>query len=323
MERVRDEIEWDAVIVGGGAAGLSAAMMLGRARRRVLVLDAGEPRNRFAEHMHGVPGHDGLPPAELLRRGREEIARYGVTVRPGRVTHVDTGAGLVRVQTDSGDDVTGRRLLVTTGLVDQLPEIPGLAERWGRDAFACPYCHGYEVRDARIGVLATGELSLHQAQLLRQWSDRIIFFSHLAGELAEPMERRLNSRGVAIETQQVDRLLITDDAISGVELADGRRVEIDALVTAGRMVASDGFLASLDIARTDTPMGSFVSVDAMQRTSNELVYAAGNVTNPGGAVPAAVAEGAKAGSMINWALVEEDFDRAQHTEQTHLEEPAR
>lgn len=322
MEQAHEEIEWDAIIIGGGAAGLSAAMILGRARRRVLVLDAGEPRNRFADQMHGVLGHDGLPPTELLRIGRDEIARYGVTVRSGRVSSVEAGAASVHVGTEDGEQLTGRRLLVTTGLADQLPDVPGLAERWGRDAFACPYCHGYEVRDAVIGVLATGETSLHQAQLLRQWSDRIIFFSHLAGALPDPMRHRLASRGVRIEEAPVAGVLTADDAISGVELADGRRVEVQALVTAGRMVAHDGFLATLDIARADTPMGTFVTVDAMQRTSNELVYAAGNVTNPAGAVPAAVAEGAKAGSAINWALVEEDFDHAVDAELAATPDPA-
>lgn len=308
-------MDWDAIIIGGGAAGLSAAMMLGRARRRVLVLDAGEPRNRFASHMHGVLGHDGLPPAELLRRGREEVAQYGVEVSPDRATRVGISGGVVQVTTEAGDSLFGRRLLVTTGLVDRLPDVPGLAARWGKDAFACPYCHGYEVRDRRIGVLATSELTLHQAQLLRQWSDRITFFGHGAGELPADLRRRLGARGVVIEEEAVSRVLVDDDAISGVELTGGRVVPIDALVTASTMVPGDGFLAGLDLERTGTPMGEFLTVDRMQRTSNPLIHAAGNVSNPGGAVPAAVAEGAMAGSAINWALVEEDFDRAIEEEE--------
>ncbi|MDO9395114.1 MAG: FAD-dependent oxidoreductase, partial [Herbiconiux sp.] len=165
-----NEEPWDVIIIGGGAAGLNAALVLARARRRVVVVDAGLPRNRFAAHMHGFLTRDGLSPRELLELGRAEVLGYGATILEGTAVRAEGEAGAFTVTVDDGRALAGRRLLVATGLRDELPDIPGLAEQWGRGAVACPYCDGWEVRDTRIGVLATGPLSGHQAALVRQWS---------------------------------------------------------------------------------------------------------------------------------------------------------
>ena len=180
--------EYDVVIIGGGAAGLSAALVLTRARRRVAVVDAGQPRNAPAAHMHGFLGSDGLPPAALLAAGRDEVARYGGHLISGTVasvTPVAGGEGLDPVNFDinleDGKRLRTRRVLITTGLRDEIPDIPGVRERWGRDLLHCPYCHGYEVRDQPLGVLGGNPEAVAHAHLIRQWSDDVVFFSNGAG----------------------------------------------------------------------------------------------------------------------------------------------
>jgi thioredoxin reductase len=186
--------EWDVVVIGGGPAGLAAALMLGRSRRRVLVVDAGSPRNRFAAHMHGVLGNEGCAPADLLARGRAEVAGYGVRVVEDRVTRVDLTEHGVRVDLADGGPHGARAALVATGLRDELPEVPGLAQRWGTSVLHCPYCHGWEVRGQRLGLLLTSPLGLHAAELVRQLSDQVTVFA--AGvEVDETTRHRLRSRG--------------------------------------------------------------------------------------------------------------------------------
>ena len=167
---------YEVVVVGGGAAGLSGALMLARSRRSVVVIDAGAPRNAPAAGVHGLLGREGTPPTELLERGRDEVRSYGGHVVAGQVSTVASDDDGYAVALAGGRTIRARRLLVTTGLVDKLPEIPGLPDRWGRDVVHCPYCHGWEVRDQAIGVLATGPLSVHQALLFRQLSDDVTYF---------------------------------------------------------------------------------------------------------------------------------------------------
>ncbi|WP_413317719.1 NAD(P)/FAD-dependent oxidoreductase [Agrococcus sp. 1P02AA] len=319
---------WDAIVVGGSAAGLSAALMLGRARRRVLVIDAGSPRNRFAAGMHGVLGHEGTAPADLVGRGREELAAYGVEVREGSVEGVsELAAGSLGPSAASPDDADARlsvalpgaaperarALIVATGIADELPAIPGLAERWGTSVLHCPYCHGWEVRGGRIGVIATSPMALHQARLVRQWSDRVVLFSAAAGAIDAADQRRLRSRGIELEASPVVEVLGEGEAVTGVRTADGRVTALDAIFTAGAPRPHDGFLAELGLARTEQPfgLGSFVTVDLTGRTSHERIWAAGNVVNPMANVPIAMAAGAMAGAAANGALVEADFDLAE------------
>ncbi len=304
------ESVWDAIVVGGGPAGLSAALMLGRARRRVLVIDAGSPRNRFAEHMHGVLGQEGVAPGELLARGRAEAAGYGVEIADGTVDRVDRDDAGLRVTTDDGAVRTTRALVVATGLTDELPDVPGLAERWGVSVLHCPYCHGWEVRDRRLGVLAVPPLGLHQAELIRQWSDRVVVFTAGLGTIPPDAERRLRARGIALEPAPVAEILGEGDAVAAVRLDDGREVAVDAIFTAGAPRPHDGFLAPLELERTESPFGSFLAVDAMGRTSDERIWAIGNVVNPAANVPMSIGAGALAGGAVNAALVAADVDAA-------------
>lgn len=183
---------WDAIVIGGGAAGLSAALLLGRARRRTLVVDAGEPRNRFAAHMHGVLGNEDSP-LDLVRRGRAEAGAYGVAFREAAVAAVREDGDRLTVVLDDGSEESTRAIVVASGISDDLAAIPGLAERWGTSVLHCPYCHGWEVRDRRLAVLASSPASLHQAKMVRQWSDQVVLFSAGLGALDTEEERLLRS----------------------------------------------------------------------------------------------------------------------------------
>ncbi|MBB1483931.1 NAD(P)/FAD-dependent oxidoreductase [Tessaracoccus sp. MC1865] len=303
--------EYDVIVVGGGVAGLQAALMLGRACRRVLVVDSGSPRNRYSEHMHGVLGNEGVDPAELLARGREEVGRYGVEIRRGAVDRVDLTDAGVRVSLPNGEAVAARALVVASGMTDELPEVPGLAARWGRSVLHCPYCHGWEVRGQRLGVLATSATDGHRAQLIRQWSDHVVFFAAATHPVEEDEEARLRARGVEFVTSAVAEVLGEGDEISGVRTDDGRVVEIDALFTGGESLPHDTFLRHLDLARTNGPMGSLLEVDEVGATSSGRIWAVGNVVNPAATVPMAMGAGALTGGAVNMALIQEDFDRAQ------------
>ncbi|WP_340562449.1 NAD(P)/FAD-dependent oxidoreductase [Streptomyces sp. GSL17-111] len=303
---------YDVVVLGGGAAGLSGALMLARARRYVLVLDAGAPRNAPAEGVHGLLGREGVPPGELLRRGREEVGRYGGRVVSAEVLAVTREADGFRVTPAAGPTVRARRVLVATGLVDGLPHVPGLRERWGRDVLHCPYCHGWEVRDRALGVLGCGPLSVHQALLLRQWSDDVLFLPHTmpppSGEEAE----RLAARGVRVVPGEVTSVEVAEDRLVGVRLGDGTRVGRDALAVAPRMEARAAFLAGLGLKPVEHPSGAgeHLPVDATGRTDVPGVWAAGNVTDLSAQVGGAAAAGAAAAAQINADLVAEETRRA-------------
>ncbi|GAB3600539.1 NAD(P)/FAD-dependent oxidoreductase [Microbacterium tumbae] len=303
---------WDTIVIGGGAAGLSAALLLGRARRRVLVIDSGSPRNRFAAHMHGVLGNEGTSPAELLRKGRTEAAGYGVEFLDAAVREVRTAQTGLEILLPDGRAERARTLIVATGITDELPAVPGLAERWGTSVLHCPYCHGWEVRDRRLGILATSPMALHQAQLVRQWSDRVVLFTAGLGPLDPIAEMRLRSRGIELVSAPVVEILGDGDLLSGVRTDDGRVTGLDAVFTAGAPRPRDGFLTGLGLARSELPsgLGSFLQVDQTGRTSHDRIWAVGNVVNPMANVPMAIGAGAFAGGAVNGALVEEDFDLA-------------
>jgi len=302
---------WDAVVVGGGTAGLSAALMLGRARRRVLVVDEGLPRNRFAAHMHGVLGHDRTDPLDLLATGRGEVARYGVRVVRGSVARVEREGHEVRLTTADGVALAARAIVVATGMRDDLPDVPGLAERWGSGVLHCPYCHGWEVRGQRLGVLATSALALHQVQLVRQWSDHVTLLDAGLGPLDDATRDRLRSRGVEIVTDRPVEVLGDEDTVTGVRTEGGTVVPLDAIFVASAPHPHEELLAPLHLERDETPFGSVLAVDASGRTSDERVWAVGNVSAPMANVPMAASAGAMAGAALNMALVTEDFDQAE------------
>ncbi len=295
---------YDVVVVGGGAAGLSAALVLGRARRRVAVIDSGTPRNAPAAQMHGFLSRDGMPPADLLAAGRAEVRRYGVELVDDRVVEVTSGFTL---RLDGGRTVTARRLLLATGAVDELPDIPGARERWGRDFLHCPYCHGWEVRDQPIGVLATGAGSVDYAHLLRQWSDDVIFFAHAFPVTSDEREA-LGARGIQVMDGVVAELSVAGDRLDAVRLTDGRAVPRSAVFIRPSLHPREGgLLVSLGC---EIDEGGFVRVDATGRTSVPGVWAAGNAANPRAQVITAAGEGSAAAIAINADLVEEDVNNS-------------
>ncbi|MFI8933512.1 NAD(P)/FAD-dependent oxidoreductase [Streptomyces sp. NPDC053474] len=299
---------YDVVVVGGGAAGLNGALTLARARRSVAVVDAGAPRNAPADGVHGLLAREGMPPAELLARGRAEVRGYGGHVVSATVASATRDGVGFAVALADGRTVRARRLLVATGLVDELPDVPGLRERWGRDVLHCPYCHGWEVRDRAVGVLAGGPLAVHQALLFRQLSDDVTFFTHTGAPPSDEDAERLAARGVRVVAGEVTGLEIADDRLAGVRLRDGRVVAREALAVSPRIVARAGFLAALGLRAAEHPLGigEYVPCDATGRTDVAGVWVAGNVTDLSAQVGAAAAAGAAAGAQINADLVAED-----------------
>lgn len=304
----------DVVVIGGGAAGLAAALMLGRSRRSVVVIDAGEPRNAPAAHMHGYLGHDGLPPSDLLAIGRDEVRSYGGEVRHGRVTAVRGGLpdGFT-VETADGAVVAARRVVLATGLVDVLPDIPGIAEQWGRGVIHCPYCHGWEHRDQRIVVLATGPAGVHQTMLFRQLTERLTLVLHDGSEPDAPTARQLGGRGVTIVRERAAEVVTgATGALTGVRLANGDVLDADAVVVGARMVARADAVASLGLTTSVVAngMAEVIETDDGGATAVAGVYAAGNATNARAQVLNAAAEGAMVGATINADLAEEDMTLA-------------
>ncbi|MFF5842349.1 NAD(P)/FAD-dependent oxidoreductase [Streptomyces massasporeus] len=331
------------VVIGGGAAGLSAALVLGRARHRTLVVDAGEPRNAPAAHMQGYLTRDGMPPTEFLALGRAEIARYGVELVRDRVVEVTRAENLGGVQGKNFTEVQGRafteaqgedptvepgegftvvlaggrtvqarRLVVATGLKDELPAVAGVAERFGRDVLHCPFCHGWEVRDQPFGVLASSPASVHQALMVSQWSKDVRFFLHTVAEeeLSDEDRRRLAAAGVEVVPGEVAGLVVEDDRLTGIRLADGTEHARSVLFLAPRAVPRTGLLEGLGAELHDTPFGAYPVVDATGLTSVPGVWAAGNAIGFAEQVVHAASGGYRAASAIVGDLLMTDLDAA-------------
>ncbi|WP_457963812.1 NAD(P)/FAD-dependent oxidoreductase [Arthrobacter sp. D1-29] len=296
--------DYDVVIVGGGAAGLSAALVLARARRKILVADSGGPRNGPAPHMHGFLSRDGMPPAELLAVGRAEVKSYGGELLEGEVTELVTaGSSGFWVLMAGGRRISARRILVATGLRDELPDIPGLADRWARDVLHCPYCHGYEVRDRQLGVLGGGPDSVRYAQIVRQWADDVVLFVP-AGFLTVRQRSELVARSIGIVEGDVTRVLVEDDRLHGVETDDGRIVHRDALFVPPRFVPNNDLLARMGCELDDA---GWAVRDGAGQTTVPGVWIAGNVANPRAQVITAAGEGSTAAMAINADLVDQDI----------------
>jgi thioredoxin reductase len=307
----------DAVVIGGGAAGLNGALILARSRRSVVVIDSGSPRNAPAEAVHGLLALDGTPPTEILRRGRGEARQYGGRVVPGEVVAAEpaapSAAGDLRftVTLADGRSITARRILVATGLKDVLPEIPGLAEHWGHGVVHCPYCHGWEVRDEPIGVLATGPVSIDHAFLYRQLTEDLTYFTN-GTDLDSDNRARFAARGIrVIDTPVAEVVNDEDGALAGVRLADGQVVARRVLAVLAQLEIRAQGLEGLGLPLQDLPNKgrSFASGKA-GITEVPGVWVAGNVTDLVAQVGASAAAGALAGADINRMLAIADTDAA-------------
>ncbi len=299
--------EHDVAIIGGGPAGLSAALILARSRRSVVVIDAGEPRNAPAAAVHGFLTRDGTPPGELLAMARAEVEAYGARLIDDAVVAVTQEDGGFELRLAGGGTLTARRLLVTTGLVDELPDVPGVRERWGRDVLHCPYCHGWEVQDQAVGIMASGPMATHQALLFRQLTDDVVVFTHTHPPTDE-QRAELSAMGIPVIDAEVAALEVEDDRLTGVRLVGGETVPRQAVVVAPRFVARSELLASLgvEVVEHGPGVGLRVESDGTGRTNVPGVWVAGNITDLSAQVVVAAGAGATTAAQINAGLVAED-----------------
>ncbi|MCB1020471.1 MAG: NAD(P)/FAD-dependent oxidoreductase [Acidobacteria bacterium] len=292
-------MQQDVIVVGGGYAGMAAALQLLRARRSVLVIDAGERRNRSTSHSHGFLGWDGADPAEIARTARRQLEAYPtLSWIEGRAVAVAGERDAFLVTTADGGAYDGKRLLFATGVMDQLPSIPGLAERWGTTVFHCPYCHGYELDRGRVGVIATGPMSLHQAEMLPEWGETT-FLTNAAVALDAEAREALEARGVTIENALVERI----EGQADVWLADGRQLPFAGLFTAPRCVPASPVAERVGCALAETPMGLQIWTDQMKQTSVRGIFACGDAARVPHSLSLAVGDGAWAGAQVHRSLI--------------------
>ncbi|MFC7550498.1 FAD-dependent oxidoreductase [Plantactinospora sp. GCM10030261] len=299
----------DVAVIGGSAAGLAAALQLARQRRSVIVVDDDTPRNASAAHMHGYLGREGTPPEAMRAIGREEVRSYGGNVLTGRVLAVRKEDDGFHLALSGGHGLVARRVLAATGIVDELPDIEGLAERWGRQVFNCAFCHGWEVRDQRVVQIVTTPMGLHSTPLVRHLTDRLTVVLHDATGIDPAAVQALVASGVPVVESTVRR--VADAGADGslvIEVADGRRLPADAIFTGGRFRPRVEMLAGLgiDLAAHPSGLGDLVAVDATGRTSMAGIFAAGNLTDPSAQVLRAAADGSWIGAQIAVSLAGED-----------------
>lgn len=299
MHQTESTIDYDAIIIGGSYAGLSAALQLARARRRILVIDAGQRRNRFAADSHGFLTRDGQPAAAIAAEGRANVAAYpNVTWHDGTASAARRDGDAFVIELDGARTVRGARLLLATGMRDELPQIDGLAERWGKSVFHCPYCHGYELDEGRIGVLAGGPMALHQAQMLPHWG-QVTLFTNGVCPLDDAQRADLQARGVQVDDTPVLRLV----NVATVVLADGRQEIMRGLFTYGRLHMASPIAEQLGCEFDEGPLGPFIRTDDSRQTTVPGVFAAGDAMRAAGTVAIAVADGAMAGAGTHRSLL--------------------
>lgn len=292
-------MQHDVIVVGGSYSGMAAALQLLRARRRVLVIDAGQRRNRFADHSYGFLGQDGTPPAEIAATARRQLDAYPtLTWSDGQAETASGQKDEFVVSQPDGEEHRGRRLLFATGVSDELPAIDGLRERWGISVFLCPYCHGYELDRGHIAVIATGPMSLHQAQLLPEWGT-VTLLTNETVSLDETSRADLAARGVAIESAPIARIVDHADIV----LRDGRTLRFAGIFTTSHSLPATPIAATLGCAIHDTPFGAQIKTDEAKQTTVSGAFACGDAARVPHSLSLAVADGAWAGANLHRSLV--------------------
>ncbi|MCT7658381.1 NAD(P)/FAD-dependent oxidoreductase [Mycobacterium deserti] len=301
--------QWECAVVGAGAAGLSAALVLGRARRRTVVIDADQQSNRASSGIGGLLGFDQRPPAELYAAGRDELSSYPsveyrrASVEVGR--RVDNGFEL---EVDDGEVIHARRVLLATGMQYCPPEIPGLTELWGTSVFQCPFCHGWEMRDKRLAALAAGEEAVHSTLMLRGWTDDVVSLTDGHSQLSSEDEDALRTAGVTIDDRRVVELIGEEGQLTAIAFADGTRLERDGLLVEAPLKQRSPLAEQLGASCTPGPLAAdAISVDQIHRTEAGGVFAAGDVCTEQPHLAGAIAAGAQAAMIIVQSLLADEF----------------
>ncbi|MCZ7470489.1 NAD(P)/FAD-dependent oxidoreductase [Agrobacterium sp. O3.4] len=292
-------MKFDVIVIGGSYAGLSAALQLGRARKNVLVVDAGKRRNRFASHSHGFLGQDGKAPGEIVAEARRQIERYQtIAWAEGSVTGAEGSFGDFAIEIDGHRRENAARLILAMGVTDQLPDIAGLKERWGSSVFHCPYCHGYELDQGKIGVIAASPMAIHHALMLPDWGETT-FFTNGMFVPDEDQAALLSARGVRVEKDPIAEIAGHADVV----LADGRSIALAGLFTQPKLQITSEWIGKLGCSVEEGPMGSSIVTDAMKQTTVRGVFACGDVARPAGSVALAVGDGAMAGAAAHRSIL--------------------
>lgn len=292
-------MKFDVIIIGGSYAGLSAALQLGRARKNVLVVDAGKRRNRFASHSHGFLGQDGKAPGEIVAEARRQIERYQtIEWAEGRVTDAEGSFGDFVVEIDGRRRESAARLILAMGVTDELPDITGLKERWGSSVFHCPYCHGYELDQGKIGVIAASPMAIHHALMLPDWGETT-FFTNGIFMPDEDQAALLSARGVRVEKDRIAEIAGHADVV----LADGRSIALAGLFTQPKLRITSDWIGKLGCSVEEGPMGASIVTDAMKQTTARGIFACGDVARPAGSVALAVGDGAMAGAAAHRSVL--------------------
>jgi thioredoxin reductase len=292
-------MSYDVIIIGGSYAGMAAALQLVRARQSVLIIDADQRRNRFASHSHGFLGQDGADPAAIARKARAEVDAYpSSTFVDGLAVGISGERDRFSVSTEAGKDYSCRRILLATGVADRLPQIDGLSERWGRSVFHCPYCHGYELDQGRIGVIAASDMSAHQAGLLTQWG-QVTFLVNGVSALDDMTRTSLEDRGVTIEERPIEKI----STVADVHLTGGAVLKFAGLFTAPYCTPATPLASDAGCELEETMMGGQIRTSETKETSVAGIFACGDTARIPHSISLAVGDGAMAGAMVHQSLV--------------------
>lgn len=310
-QQTAELIDAEVVVVGGGAAGLAASIALARSRRHVVVIDAGQPRNAVAQGAHNVLGNEGISPIDLLTRGRAEAEGYGVQILHGQASAASGTIDDFTIEVDGGTTlVHARRVILASGLIDDLPDVPGVREAWGESVLHCPFCHGWEIRDQRIGILTRDEIAVHHAMLFRQLSDDVTLFLHGAEEPTEEQREQLAALNVRVVTPRVDKLILDGRQVKAVQIEGGQLFEMDAIVIAPKYNVRTELFEALGGEATSTPFGRQIRADPRGGTAIPGVFTAGNAGDPMAMVVASTASGVTTGSAVHGSLAFADLAAA-------------
>lgn len=294
---------YDAIIIGGSFAGLSAATMLARARRKILIIDSGQPRNRYASHSHGVLAQDGRPGAEILADARSQVASYPtVALVSGEADSLQGEIDDFTVRTTAGTAHKARRVLLASGLEDILPDIPGLKERWGKTVIHCPYCHGYEVGGGDVGVIARGATAAHHAAMVADWGNVRLFTNGLPNPDEEGMAL-LKRRNVELVCGRIGAIENGTGGTLNVMLDGGGAVAVKALFVMPECRIRSGIPEAIGCAFTETPIGRIIATDAVKTTSVPGIFAAGDIARPFSNITLSSADGVTAGAGVHHSLL--------------------